>query len=107
MDTSYLDKRPVDISRVTPAALRAQLRELSFEKTASARSGETWVHTDADEAATLPAVLVPHEADKDISGYWETIDSATQRLCFIQGDFHKDVVARLEKYAGVDSTDKR
>lgn len=69
------------LSRVTPEALRRELRRLGFEEVEPhGRGGATWI----DPAnPRRPAILVPPETDQRRPGYAELLESAVERLSWV------------------------
>jgi hypothetical protein len=70
----------ISVSRVTPEAIRRELRRLGFEEVELNRGGATWMDPSN---ASRPAVLVPPETDQSRSGYGELLESAIQRLSWL------------------------
>ena len=74
-------------------AIRNELERLGYQVYDSeGRAGVTWAHPDQLDG---PAVLVPHEGDRGLHGYQETLVSAVQRISWITEQPFDDVVARL------------
>ena len=78
---------------VSPEALRRELLRLGFaEYETEGRAGDTWILGSRPDGL---AVIVPREADAELRGFAETINSALQRLSWITGEKVGAIAARL------------